>query len=259
MRSGVVGYGNMGAALARALRGRSEVFVYDIDPARREQAISEGFAVARSVHFLVRESDVLFIAVKPKDVRGVLEEIADSVGDKIVASIAAGVSLELIDSLLGGRGRVVRLMPNINLLVGRGAVAIAFGDGLSEEEKEKVKELLSDCGSLYEVPEHLFDGFTALAGSGPAFVFSFIEALALAGVREGFSYETALRIAVDTVGGSADLLKKLGGTPAEWTVKVASPGGTTVEGLAYLEKKGFRGIVIGCVRKTSKRAEELRG
>jgi len=168
------------------------------------------------------------------------------------------VNLEFLDTVLGKKGRVVRLMPSINLLAGRGAIAIAFGDGLGEEEKERVKELLSECGSLYEIPEHLFDGFTALAGSGPAFVFSFIDALALAGVREGFSYETALKIAVDTVGGSADLLRKFGGNPGEWIVKVTSPGGTTVEGLAYLEKKGFKGIVIGCIRKTSKRAQELK-
>jgi len=258
MRTGIVGYGNMGAALARALKGKSEVLVYDIDPAKREQAVLEGFAVARSVHFLARESDVLFIAVKPKEVKEVLEEIADSVEDRIVVSIAAGVNLEFLDTVLGKKGRVVRLMPSINLLAGRGAIAIAFGDGLGEEEKERVKELLSECGSLYEIPEHLFDGFTALAGSGPAFVFSFIDALALAGVREGFSYETALKIAVDTVGGSADLLRKFGGNPGEWIVKVTSPGGTTVEGLAYLEKKGFKGIVIGCIRKTSKRAQELK-
>ncbi len=258
MRVGVVGFGNMGAALARTLRWKGDVVVYEIDRSRRESAAEEGFALAHDLYFLVRESDVIFVAVKPGDVGGVLEDIREFVEERIVVSIAAGVDLAALTSGLGS-DRVVRLMPNLNLLVGRGAIAIAFGDGVKEEERERLKDLLSVCGTLYEIPESLFDSFTALAGSGPAFVFAFMDALAMAGVREGFSYETALRIAVDTVGGSAELLARLGGNPNEWITRVTSPGGTTVEGISYLERKGFRGTVIGCVRKTSRRARELKG
>ena len=262
MRIGIVGYGNMGSAFAKALSKsveRENITVFEISSDRREKALEEGFAVARDLYFLVEGSDLILLAVKPKDLKGVLEEIKGAIGGRILVSIAAGVDIGSVEDVVGKDKKVVRMMPNINVLVGRGTIAVAWNEVISEEELSKVLNIFSACGSLYEVPEDLFDSFTALAGSSPAFIFSFVDALAMAGVKEGFSYEVALRIVLDTISGSAQLLKELGGNPNEWITKVTSPGGTTVEGIAYLERKGFKGIVMRCVERTSEKAKKLKG
>ncbi len=262
MRIGIVGYGNMGSAFAKALSrsvGKENITVFEISSEKREKALEEGFAVARDLFFLIEESDLILLAVKPKDVKGVLEKIKEAVQDKILVSIAAGVDIGSMEEVVGKDKKIVRMMPNINVLVGRGTIAVAWNEAISEQELSRTLTTFSVCGSLYEVPEELFDSFTALAGSSPAFIFSFVDALAMAGVKEGFSYEVALRIVLDTISGSAQLLRDLGGSPNEWITKVTSPGGTTVEGVAYLERKGFKGIVMRCVEKTSEKAKRLKG
>ncbi len=262
MRVGIVGFGNMGSAFARALSksaGRENIVIYEINPERREAALEEGFAVAKDIYFLAESSDLIMVAVKPKDMKDLLEKLKDLIGDRILVSIAAGIDIKFIESILGKDKKIVRFMPSINVLVGKGAIAVAYNENLREEELSAIREIFSPCGNFYEIPESLFDSFTAIAGSSPAFIFSFIDALALAGVREGFRYEEALRIVLDTVAGSAQLIKELGGNPNEWITRVTSPGGTTIEGLAYLERKGFRGTVIKCVEKTSEKAKKLRG
>jgi len=262
MRIGIVGYGNMGSAFAKALSrsvGKENIAVFEISTDKREKALEEGFGVASDVRFLAQESDLVLLAVKPKDVKGVLEEIKEYLNGKILVSIAAGVDIETITGVVGEDKKIIRMMPNINVLVRKGTIAVARNGRMPEEEFLSVLDLFSTCGSLYEIPEELFDSFTALAGSSPAFIFSFVDALAMAGVREGFGYEEALKIVLDTLLGSASLLKELGGNPNEWTTRVTSPGGTTVEGIAYLERKGFKGIVMRCVEKTSEKAKRLKG
>ncbi|MDQ7038120.1 MAG: pyrroline-5-carboxylate reductase [Aquificota bacterium] len=260
MRVGVVGFGNMGSAFAEGLSGKigkEKVLVFDTDPAKRDLAVEMGFPVASDLMFLVRESDLILLAVKPKDVKGVLEAIREDLEGRILGSVAAGVDTGTLKEL-SGTDRLVRLMPNINVKVRKGAIAITFGQGLSEKERTEVLDLFSACGNLYILPENLFDAFTALAGSGPAFVMVFIDALAMAGVREGLSYDRSLSIVLDTVLGTADLLKSLGGNPSEWVTRVTSPGGTTVEGIKVLEERGFRGTVMECVARTSEKARRLK-
>ncbi len=262
MKVGIIGFGNMGSAFAKGFSlalGKENVLVYDKDPAKREVAVSDGFAFAGDPYFLIKESDVILLAVKPKDLKDLLGSIKDQIDSRIVVSVAAGVPLKFYEDILGSGKKIVRLMPNLAVKVGKGTVAYADNGNLTEEEALSLKDLLSRCGEVFEIPEDLFDSFTALAGSGPAFVFSFIDALAMAGVRGGFSYETALKIVVSTLMGSGELLRSEGGNPNDWITKVTSPAGTTVEGIAYLEKKGFRGIVMGCVEKTIKRARDLKG
>ncbi len=263
MRIGIIGYGNMGSAFARVLLNSpnaESITVYDIDETRKERALKDGFATAQDLYFLIKNSDILLIAVKPKDVDKLLKDIKGSItGDKIVMTIVAGLELSFYEEILGKGIKLVRLMPNVGVLVGKGSIAFTHNGRLSQEEVETSLDLLSVCGKLYEIPESLFDSFTALAGSGPAFVMEFIDAMAMGGVKEGFSYEQALQIAIDTVLSSAYLLREKGGNPNEWITKVTSPGGTTVEGIAYLERKGFRGTVIRCIEKTSEKARKLKG
>ncbi len=261
MKVGIVGYGNMGSALARAIGsavGKDSVIVYEISSSKREEALNSGFSVANDLSFLAKESDLIILAVKPKDIDGVLKSLKDGVGESILVSIAAGVDIGSIEKVVGSDKKIVRIMPNINLTVGKGVMAITHNGSLSEEEFTQVVALLSSCGTLYEIPEDLFDSFTALAGSSPAYVLSFIDAMALGGVQLGFSYETALSIVLNTLTGTGDLLKELGGNPNEWITRITSPAGTTIEGLAYLERKGFRGTVIRCLEKTSERARRLK-
>lgn len=256
MKLGIIGYGNMGESFAKALKEHAEVVIYDISQEKKEKALQEGFGVAKDVDFLLKNSQWLLLAVKPKDVAGVLTRLKDNLEDRILISLVAGLSLSKIEEMCGS-SRIIRLMPNINALVGRATIALAFGKGIKDEEKEEFKGLFSNCGSLYELEESLFDVFTALAGSGPAFAFKFIHSLALGGVKEGLSYELAKSIAIDMLLGSCYLLKEKGGNPEEWVVRVASPGGTTIEGIKVLEERGFSGIVIECLSKTSEKAKKL--
>ncbi|MCS7171766.1 MAG: pyrroline-5-carboxylate reductase [Aquificaceae bacterium] len=255
MKIGIIGYGNMGESFAKALQKHGEVLVYDVKEERRQKAMSDGFGVARGLQFLAEESQWLLLAVKPKDAPEVLKSLKGRLEEKILVSIVAGLSLAKMEEFCKS-SRLIRLMPNINALVGRSATACAFGK-LKEEEKRTFFELFSNCGSLYELEEDMFDAFTALAGSGPAFVFKFVHALALAGVREGFPYEMAKSLAIDVVFGSCELLRQKGGSPEDWVVKVASPGGTTIEGIKVLEEEGFTGMVMECVQRTSEKAKKL--
>ncbi|MFN3598738.1 MAG: pyrroline-5-carboxylate reductase [Aquificaceae bacterium] len=256
MKLGIIGYGNMGESFAKALKKHAQIVIYDVSQDKKEKALQEGFGVAKDIVFLLESSQWLLLAVKPKDVAEVLTKLKDNLEDRILISLVAGLSLSRIEEMCGS-SRVIRLMPNINALVGKATIALAFGKGVKEEERKTFKELFSNCGSLYELEEPLFDVFTALAGSGPAFAFKFIHALALGGVREGLSYELAKSIAIDMLLGSCYLLKEKGGNPEEWVVKVASPGGTTIEGIKVLEERGFSGIIMECISKTSEKSKKL--
>ncbi len=262
MRLGIIGYGNMGSAFAKALAGsigKENITVYEINRTKKEEASKEGFGVAQDLYFLLQTSDLLLLAVKPKDMKSLLSEIKELVKEKLIVTIAAGLDIAFYEDILGKETKIIRLMPNIGVMVGKGTIAVTRNDTVSDGEFENFKNLFRTCGNLYEVPEELFNSFTALAGSGPAFVFEFIDALALAGVREGFPYEESLSIVLDLLWGSTALLKELGGNPNEWITRVTSPGGTTIEGIAFLERKGFKGIVIRCIEKTSEKAKKLKG
>ncbi|RMH81216.1 MAG: pyrroline-5-carboxylate reductase [Acidobacteria bacterium] len=256
MKVGIIGYGNMGSSFARALSKVVEVVVYDVSEEKRERALRDGFGVAKGLEFLLEVSNWLLLSVKPKDALGLLSELKGMIGDRLLVSVVAGLSLSKMEELVGG-AKLIRTMPNINALVGKATIAFTCGGGVSEEEKEKFIKLFSNCGSLYEIDESLMEAFTALAGSGPAFVFKFVHAMALAGVMEGFSYERARDIVLDTVLGSCELLKELGGNPEEWVVKVTSPGGTTIEGIGVLEERGFVGILMECIKRTSEKSKRL--
>lgn len=256
MRVGIVGYGNMGSAFASALKEKTQVVVYDVDPAKIDRARQDHVATTESLEFLVWNSDAVLVAVKPKDVPSLLEDLKGLLEERLLVSIVAGLSIEKIQQTLGEK-KVIRVMPNVNVLVRRGVMAFWASPQVSSEEKKAFVELFSSCGKLYEIKEDMMDSFTALAGSGPAFVFKFLHAMALSGVMEGFPYSTALSIVLDTVVGSCELLKEMGGVPEEWVLRVASPGGTTVEGIKVLEERGFVGTVMECVRQTSQKAKRL--
>jgi len=256
MRIGIIGFGNMGSAFAGGLKESAEVIVFDVDGSKSQKALELGVGWANSLEFLVENAQFVMLAVKPKDAVGVLESLKGRLKDKVLVSIVAGLSIESMEKVLGNE-KIIRCMPNLAVVVKRGAIAYACNKMVDEEDERGFYESFSSCGSLYKIEERLMDAFTALAGSGPAFVMKFISALCLAGVREGFSYEQAKGIILDTIEGTAHMLKTLGGHPEEWISKVASPAGTTIEGIKVLEEKGFSGVLMECIRKTTQRSKEL--
>lgn len=175
----------------------------------------------------------------------------------LLISIAAGITLAAIEAKVHTSVRVVRVMPNTPSLVGQGATAIALGKYASREDEAFALELFNAVGSAYAVEEKVLDAVTGLSGSGPAYVFLFIEALADGGVRAGLPRAVALALAVQTVKGAATMVQETGVHPGELKDRVTSPGGTTITGVHALERGGFRGTVMDAVMEASKRSAEL--
>jgi len=203
-------------------------------------------------------ADVVVLATKPQTFDFLLPEIAPSVdGSKLVVSIAAGVPIEVIAHALPAGTRIVRTMPNTPALVGAGATAIASGPHATDEDVLLVQALFESVGATVVLAEDLLDAVTGLSGSGPAFVFVIIEALADAGVEMGLPRDAALRLASQTVAGSAQLQIETGEHPGRLKDMVTSPGGTTIAGLHALESGGLRAALFDAVQAACRRSKEL--
>ncbi len=257
---GIIGFGKMGEAIGKALINKGfKVATHDPSPERRKLAESMGIEVATSNAHVAESSELLIIAVKPQVFREVAGSMRGAVADTGVAvSVMAGVSSQTLKEALG-IDRVVRVMPNTPALVGEGAVAVSFCGDFSPEERKKVFEVLEGLGEVFEVPEGYMDAITGLSGSGPAYIFLFIEALSDAGVKVGLPRDLATRLSIQTVKGSVKLLTETGASCRELLEAVTSPGGTTIHGLHELEKSGFKGIVMEAVEAATRRSRELGG
>lgn len=203
-------------------------------------------------------ADIVFIAVKPQNMEEALEAVAPGLKDScLVVSIMAGVPTGKIEERLGEKGRVVRVMPNAAALVGRGAAGVAGGKRARGRDVETVVGLLASVGRAIVVNEAQMDAVTGLSGSGPAYAAVVIEALADGGVLMGLPRETALMLAAQTVAGTAAMILEAGERPGRIKDQVASPGGTTIEGLAVLEDGGLRSALIRAVEAATLRSREL--
>jgi pyrroline-5-carboxylate reductase len=259
---GIIGGGNMGEAIIKGLISKgvlkpSEIIVSDIRKERIDYLVNKyNIAGTNSSNRVSSLADMIVLSVKPKDADEVLHQIKDNLKGKILISVLAGTNIEKL-KLLSPESKIVRVMPNTPALIGEGAIGVSFDKSLSEEEKKKVLDILKPLGFILEVPEYMMDVVTGLSGSGPAYVFTFIDALAQGGVKGGLSYNDALNLAVQTVLGAAKLLKETGEHPAVLRDKVTSPAGTTIYGLHALEKGAFRNAVINAVEEATKRSKEL--
>ena len=259
-RLGFIGAGAMAEALARGFStagGCSAVAACDPSEERRRVFEGHGFQAFRSAGEVAERSDVVFVAVKPGIVRTALEQNRESLAGKLVVSIAAGVCLEDLENFVGPGVRVVRVMPNTPCLVGASAAAMALGSSANESDGEVVRELMAAVGTITLVEEKLLGAVTGLSGSGPAYIFVLIEALADGGVRAGLPRHVAMELATQTVLGSAKMVKETGTHPAQLKDQVASPGGTTIAGLHELEKAGFRSALMNAVTGAAERASKL--
>jgi pyrroline-5-carboxylate reductase len=261
---GFVGAGNMGEALIRGLVGGkvvrpAELWISEPDAARRSR-LTRGYRVRAAADNgdLARRCGVIMLAVKSQLIGGVLAEIAPSAGrGKLVISIAAGVPLSTLEKAL--TARLVRTMPNTPALVGEGVTAIAWGRGATAADKRLVRKLFGAVGTTAEVPEGLMDAVTGLSGSGPAYIFTVIQALADGGVQAGLPRATALQLAAQTTLGAAQMVLATGAHPHQLRDQVASPGGTTIRGIAELEERGVPGALMAAVRAAAARSKELSG
>jgi len=265
VRIGFLGAGAMAEALAGGLRasgiGAESLRLADPDPARRkhvEQAL--GVATTDDNAALVAGSDLVVIAVKPQVVPTVLAALAGEpdVARPLWVSIAAGVRIARLEAALGARARVVRAMPNTPALVRSGATAICGNASASAADLARAQALFASVGTCWTAPrEALLDAVTGLSGSGPAYVFVFLEALGDAGVRMGLPRDAAYQLAFQTVLGAARLAIEDGRHPAALKDQVTSPGGTTIAGLERLEAGGLRAAVYDAVAAATRRSEEL--
>lgn len=261
---GFLGAGKMASALAKGfIRAgcvtSDQVVASDpLEAARAAFASEAGVRVTASNAEVATSSGTLVVAVKPDLVVPVLEEVRPYVNDRqLILSIAAGVPLKKLEDTLFEGARVIRVMPNTPALVGASASAYAMGEYATAEDGATAQKLLSALGLVYEVKEKLLDAVTGLSGSGPAYVYLMIEALSDGGVAAGLPRDIAIRLAAQTVLGSAKLLLETGLHPGQLKDMVCSPGGTTIEGVHELEKAGFRAALIGAVRSAAEKSRKL--
>jgi len=259
---GIIGVGNMGEAILKALISKANiksdsVIIFDIDR-QKLNALEKSLKVktASSIKDITK-AKYIFLVVKPKDYKDVLSSLKESISENnIIISVLAGIKIESIKNIIG-EIPVVRIMPNTPMLVGEGAIGVAFDNLIKEDDKIYLSKLFSSIGETVFVKEEFLDAITGLSGSGPAYVFTFIEAMVLGGVKMGLSYEDSLKLTVQTVLGSAKMLKEIKEHPAILRDKVSSPAGTTIYALHELEKRGFKDAVISAVEQATKRSREL--
>ena len=262
-RVAVLGGGVMGEVVVAAALA-SGVDVDDVavseKSAARATELSQRYGVrsADGVARVTRSADVVVVAVKPGDVAGVLAEIGPALREgAVVATVAAGLPLSFYEERLPAGTPVVRVMPNTPAVVGQGAGALSPGAAATDEHLAVVEELLAATGLLLRVPEKDLDAVTAISGSGPAYVFYLVDALAEAGVLLGLSRAQSLQLATATFRGATALLEDSGDHPVVLRERVSSPGGTTVAGLRQLDAHGVRAGVIAAAEAARDRSREM--
>ncbi|HJH32708.1 MAG TPA: pyrroline-5-carboxylate reductase [Methanosarcinaceae archaeon] len=261
---GFIGAGKMGEALIRGIINagavdRSNIYASDVYEAGLERLRDElGINISTDNIETVSSSDILILAVKPQILASILPGIKKSITPgKIVISIAAGVPLADIGSGLNPGTRIIRVMPNIAATVAEAASAICLSENASNDDAECALEIFRAVGSAIVIPEHLMDAVTGLSGSGPAFIFPVIEAMADGAVYEGLDRHSALTLAAQTVLGAAKMVIETNTHPGELKDMVTSPAGTTIRGIYELEKHGIRAAFMDAVIAASNRSKEL--
>jgi pyrroline-5-carboxylate reductase len=257
-----IGAGKMATALAGGLV-RNKVFPFDniaacdiSAPARESFSAATGLPCQDNPAALAGAADVIILAVKPQVAEAAVLALPPRKEDVLVISICAGISIRKLRSWFG-TGRIVRVMPNTPLMVGKGASCYALSSGADESAAKLADQIFSPLGKAWRVAEDWLDAVTAISGSGPAYMFEFIEALRLAGVKLGLPQDLALALAIQTMRGSAEMLEQGLGSPEELRIAVTSPGGTTAAALAVLAQADFRQTVLDMTQAARDRSLEL--
>jgi pyrroline-5-carboxylate reductase len=264
LKIGFLGAGKMATALARGfvnaefVTAKQLIAADPFDAARKHFAAATGAKTVVANFKVAKAANVLILATKPDQVVAALAEISGAFTKKhLLISIAAGVTLAKLEAALPAGARVIRVMPNTPALVGAGASGFALGKNATAADGELAKKLLSAVGIAMQVKESLLDAVTGLSGSGPAYVYQFIEALSDGGVAAGLPRDIATKLAAQTVLGGAKMVLETGVHPGALKDQVTSPGGTTIEGLHELEKGKLRATVMSAVRAATEKSKKL--
>lgn len=261
---GVIGTGKMGGALIEGIYNAeiipgADMYASDVfEPSLQELNKKYGINVSVENAVTISNSDIIILAVKPQILKSVLSSIKDSLDEsKLLISIAAGVKIEDLEKELNPGTRVVRVMPNIAATVSEAASAVSAGTNASKTDAEDVMAIFQLVGSAIIVPENLMDAVTGVSGSGPAYIFPIIEAMADGGVYEGLDRNSAMILAAQTVLGAAKMMLETGMHPGQLKDMVTSPAGTTIRGIHVLEESGIRAAFMNAVIASSERSKEL--
>jgi pyrroline-5-carboxylate reductase len=261
-----IGSGNMGAALMKGACGNKDTSIFFTDAAAEKAQIAADFIGAEVLKTNIEaaeKGDYIFLAVKPQVLKQVLVEITPTLKKRlkktppVIVSMAAGWSIEKIQNVIGVKVPVVRIMPNTPALINSGMIVYTPSPEVPEKKISEIENILSGAGCVDRLEECYFNAVTGLSGSGPAFVYLFIEAMADGGVLSGLPRDKAVRYAAQTVIGSASMVQKTKKHTSELKDMVTSPGGTTITGLSVLESRGFHGAVMEAVEAAWKKAIEL--
>lgn len=262
---GMIGTGNMGSAILRGIVDASyvkasQIIAFDASSRRMNELEEDipGIQLARDCLEVAEKADMIILAVKPIYVKDVIGEIHSALNGKAVLSIAAGWTVNMLENALYGTSATyLRVMPNTPALVGEGMTALCDNTTFSKEDFNYAKGIFDSIGKTKVLPERLFDGVVAVSGSSPAYVYMMIEAMADAAVKEGIPRVYAYEMAAQSVLGSALMVLSSGTHPAALKDAVCSPGGTTIEAVEELERKGFRAAIMDAMDACARKSREL--
>lgn len=255
----IIGAGIIGGAIARII-ARKKIVERVIATRRRIEEIKDlekyGVVITRDNRWAAENSDVVVLSVKPNVLQEVLMEIRDLVSNKLIISVAAGIPIRFIESIVPN-ARVVRAMPNLALVVGESFTVYSLSEKVTKEDKEFVDALFSAMGLAFEVEEKMLNAYTGLTGSGPAYLATFIEAMVFAGLKVGIPRELALLGAAQVAIGTGKLIRDANMHYARIKEMVVTPAGTTIEGIFELEDTGLRRGLMRAVSAATQRADEI--
>lgn len=264
MKIGFIGTGNMGSAIIRAYSASAEKDGAEILAYNRTRAKAEALAetcnitVAGSIEEIARASDILFVCVEPRNFAEVMPEVASCFSnDKILVSIAAGITIETLESYLGPEAKVIRVMPNTPIMHGLGVTAMVRNSSVNDADFETVRKVFESGGITGEVNEDLISAVIGVSGSSPAYTYMYIDALIHAGVESGLDPEMSRQFAAQAVMGAARMVMASDDPPSVLCDRVCTPGGTTIEAVNSLKKANFEDIVKNGAEAAVKRSMEM--
>src|SRR3989338_11250071 len=255
---GFIGTGNMATALIRSMKDNNRIISGDKNEEKLQKASKElGIKTAKGNNEVAKNSEIIFLCAKPGDIKGILQEIKPNIKNQIIVSIADGIKIRFIENIIGKNKKIVRVMPNLNCAVGEMAAAFSCNKNIGANEKKFIKNLLNKAGLALEVEEGKMDAVTALSGSGPAFIGYILDAFANPAEKQTLIREISYNLALQTLFGTAKLLKETKENPESFIKRVASPKGTTEAGLEVLQKSGINSIIEKTIQSAAKRSKEL--
>ncbi|KRM57435.1 hypothetical protein C5L31_001534 [Secundilactobacillus malefermentans] len=263
MKLGFIGVGGMAQAIIKGLLAsktvtNKDIFVHSAHQTYQKFASIANVTAVDSNTAVVKHSDVIVLSVTPNAAKPVLKEIREALEhqDKVLVSIVAGLTINQIEEMTNYNLPILRTLPNLNVQIGAGMTAVKASENLTGQQKQNIVGIFEAVGMTTEMPEDQFDTFSALAGSSPAYIYFFIDALSRAGVKHGLNKREATKIAAQATLGSAQMILKSDKVPFELVDQVSSPGGSTVAGLLAMEEAGFMTAVVKGIDATIERNNE---